>query len=109
MSKSTQSPFISQTQERSDLSVGLPTHAEISFPLGGLPDEEGVELASVAAAKCEAVKLAGKLICDRATEFWDTARLLMTVTDDRGLSLFTLDFVGMESPSLQTPRPKITC
>ena len=79
------------------------------FHLEDRPDHEGVELASVAAAKCEAVKMAGKLICDRATEFWDTARLLMTVTDDRDLSLFTLDFVGMESPSLQTPCPKITC
>lgn len=59
------------------------------FHLEDRPDEEGRDLASVAAAKCEAVKIAGKLICDSAAEFWDTARLLMTVTDDRGLSLFT--------------------
>ena len=78
------------------------------FNLEDRPDEEGRDLASIAAAKCEAVKIAGKLICDSAAEFWDTARLLMTVTDDRALSLFTLDFVGMESPSMQTPRPLIT-
>ena len=77
------------------------------FHLEDRPDEQGLELESIAAAKCEAVKIAGRLIGDRATEFWSTARLLMTVTDDRGLSLFTLDFVGMDSPSLQTPRPKI--
>ena len=59
------------------------------FHLEDRPDEEGRDLASVAAAKCEAVKIAGKLICDSAAEFWDTARLLMTVTDDRGLSPFT--------------------
>lgn len=78
------------------------------FNLEDRPDEDGAELSSVAAAKCEAVRMAGRLICDSASEFWDTGRLLMTVTDDRGLSLFTLDFVGMESPSLQTQRPVIT-
>ena len=37
------------------------------FHVEDRPDDEGTELPSVAAAKCEAVRYAGKLICDEAT------------------------------------------
>ena len=72
-----------------------------------LPDPDGTELDSLAAAKCEAVKTAGRMICDAAGEFWDSAEWVMTVTDDAGLTLFTLQIVGTESPATQSPaRPR---
>lgn len=68
-------------------------------------DLEGTELSSTAVAKCEAVKLAGRMLCDGASEFWDSDGFMMIVTDDRGLLLFTLDFVGIEAPAIQAVPP----
>jgi len=70
------------------------------------PDLDGVELKDISDAKCEAVKMAGRIICDASKEFWDRAEWQMTVTDDSGLTLFILDFVGTEAPaSLTRVRP----
>ena len=63
------------------------------------PDRDGTELDSLEVAKCEAIKLAGQVICESAGRFWDRAEWSMTVTDERGLALFTLHVVGTESPS----------
>ena len=61
-------------------------------------DVDGIELPDLASAKCEAVKLAGRLICDEADLFWTKAEWSMTVTDDRGLTLFQLQIVGTDAP-----------
>lgn len=66
------------------------------------PDIEGVELADLATAKCEAVKVAGHIVCESAGDFWDKHEWQMTVTDETGLSLFTLHVFGTESPSTQS-------
>ena len=76
---------------------------------GGVPapDLGGTELGSLEIAKCEAIRLAGRLICEAAADFWDRAEWTMTVTDGRGLSLFTLHIVGTESPATKArPRPR---
>ena len=65
------------------------------------PDPEGVELDNLSVAKCEAVKLAGNMICDAAEQFWDRAEWTMTVTDERGLTLFVLNIVGTDAPVTQ--------
>jgi len=62
--------------------------------------DEGHELANVAEAKCEAVKLAGQAICDHADKFWDTGDWKMTVTNQEGLTLFSLTFFGTEAASV---------
>ena len=62
-------------------------------------DPEGIELDSLAVAKCEAVKTAGAMICEAAGEFWDRSEWNMTVSDARGLTLFTLHFMGIEAPA----------
>jgi hypothetical protein len=59
-----------------------------------------MELPSIAEAKCEAVRYAGRLICDHAGEFWNSSDWNMTVTDECGLTLFTLRLVGTESPAI---------
>jgi hypothetical protein len=55
------------------------------FQVEGPPDDWGTELPDLAAAKCEAVRYAGRLICEEAERFWDTADFAMTVTDENGL------------------------
>ena len=67
-------------------------------------DEEGTVLPSLAEAKCEAVRYAGRLICDEASEFWDTGEFVMTVTDDQGLALFSLHFNAVEAPAMRISR-----
>jgi hypothetical protein len=65
-------------------------------------DDEGTELENVAVARCEAVKLAGQMICDSAGSFWDKEEWKLTATDERGLTLFCLHFVGIEAPAAMT-------
>ena len=63
-------------------------------------DTVGQEFAKIAEAKCEAVKLAGKVICEDADGFWDTGDWGMTVTDEDGLTLFSLTLFGTEAASV---------
>ncbi len=67
-------------------------------------DDDSVELADLAAAKCEAVKFAGQMICDSAGDFWDQEEWKLTATNEQGLTLFCLHFVGIEAPAAKTPR-----
>ncbi len=69
-------------------------------------DIDGHELASLADAKCEAIKTFSGMICDQAKTFWDDAEWTMTVTDEHGLTLFQLHIVGMESAAtIHSARP----
>jgi hypothetical protein len=70
---------------------------------GSNPDTDGVELADLATAKCEAVKVAGNIICEAAGDFWSKQEWAMTVTDESGLTLFALRVIGTEAPVLHTP------
>lgn len=67
-------------------------------------DEEGTDLKNAAVAKCEAVKLAGQMICESAGTFWDRQEWKLTATDDRGLTLFCLHFLGVEAPASMSGR-----
>jgi hypothetical protein len=62
-------------------------------------DEDGVELESLARAKCEAVRLAGQSICDCAPTFWNTDGWKLTASDEDGLILFSLYFAGTDAPA----------
>jgi len=73
------------------------------------PDSEGRELENLQVAKCEAIKLAGREICEVAGEFWDRSEWSMAVTNDQGLTLFTLLIVATEAPAIQiAPTPRQT-
>ena len=85
------------------LCVGYPTVPRFYFHVDGPPDELGVDLPDLATAKCEAVRYAGRLLCDQASEFWDSGDFHMTVTDDQSLTLFTLEFHAFEAPAIGTP------
>jgi len=40
-------------------------------------------------------------ICDAGRTFWDTDGWKLTATDDAGLTLFVLQFIGYDAPSVQ--------
>ena len=64
-------------------------------------DHEGTEFASIEQARIESVRLAGAMLTDAATTFWDGDQWRLEVTDAAGLILFTLDFIGTQSPAVR--------
>ncbi len=63
-------------------------------------DARGVALASLAAAKCEAAKVAASIVCETADEPWRRSEWTVTVTDDRGVKVLQLKIVGTEAPAV---------
>jgi hypothetical protein len=74
------------------------------FHVDGPPDNLGMDLPNVAAAKCAAVRYAGQLICEEANSFWDSGDFEMTVTDEDDLVLFSLVLTGIDAPAIQMKR-----
>jgi hypothetical protein len=64
-------------------------------------DDEGMVFPSIHEAKCAAVKYAGQLLTDVAEHFWDTADFDLTVTNAKGLILFSMRVVGIEAPAVR--------
>lgn len=72
------------------------------YHVEGAPrDERGTELASIIDAKCEAARYAGRLLCEEANNFWESASCTMTVVDEEGLTLFMLSITGIDAPAIQ--------
>jgi hypothetical protein len=69
------------------------------------PDDLGVELPSLAAAKCQAVRYAAEVLSDSAQTFWDKPSLKMWVADEQGLVLFSIDVVGNDAPIIRAANP----
>ena len=65
-----------------------------------VPDEDGIELPSLDAAKRQAAEFAGKLLADNAEQFWGGDDWFVEVTDADGLMLFKLLFAAILSPVL---------
>jgi len=65
------------------------------------PDEEGTDLPDLEAARMSATALAGELLKDNARAFWQCPEWQLTVTDDRGLALFTVHVLASDAPVLQ--------
>lgn len=63
------------------------------------PDLDGTELASIPDARRHASKYAGELLKADPDVFWNDQRWQMDVTDDRGLILYQLMFVGVNAPA----------
>lgn len=56
-----------------------------------IEDDEGTPLPSDAAARLEAVRIMGELLRERPQAFWDHRTFRVTVADDAGRLLVTLD------------------
>ena len=70
------------------------------FRVEGHSEDLGMELPSVASAKCEALQYATKLICDQGERFWESGRFHMTVADDADVILFSLVLIGIDAPAV---------
>jgi hypothetical protein len=64
------------------------------------PDVEGIEIASIGAARIEAARYIGEVIRDRPNLVWAGEEVRVEVTDERQLILFTIIVVGVDSPVL---------
>jgi hypothetical protein len=71
------------------------------FQLDGSEEATRTELPSVTAAKCEAARYAAQLLCDVADTFWVDAEMTVTVSDEKGLILFTLTISGTDAPAIR--------
>lgn len=55
------------------------------------PDEEGAELADMAAVRRRATIIIGELLKEQPADFWDTGRLKLEVADERGAPVFAVE------------------
>jgi hypothetical protein len=63
-----------------------------------LPDEDGLELPDIAAAKVEAVKSAGEMLHDHAERFWASPDWKVIVTGEDRTVLFSIDCRAFDAP-----------
>ena len=63
------------------------------------PDEQGLELPDLDAAKAEAIGFLSDLLTEHGEEVWEADGWCITVTDDQNLSLFRLDASAIMSPA----------
>lgn len=64
------------------------------------PDPEGTELPDVEAARKFAIRYFGDMLHAEPCTFWNGQEWKMEVTDEAGLLLFSLHFIGIDSPAL---------
>jgi hypothetical protein len=64
------------------------------------PDEQGTELPDLDAARGVAIRTLGEILRDAPKLFEAEMSLRLVVTDEKQLSLFRLDVIGSEAPSL---------
>ena len=62
------------------------------------PDEEGVELPDLDAARSAAAKLAGLTLHDDHETFWKGEEWRVDVTDEAEMILFSLHFMAVNAP-----------
>jgi len=63
-------------------------------------EQDDHDLPDIGIAKCEAVKYAGQLICDKSFQLRDKYHWEMRVADEYGLILFTLLFSVYDAPAI---------
>lgn len=63
-----------------------------------VPDEEGVVLADLAAARIEAITVAGAMLQDHAAEFWSSGEWKVIVTGEDRVVLFSICCQALAAP-----------
>jgi hypothetical protein len=77
------------------------------FHLDDEHDAEGLELANLAAAKCEALEFTARHICDAANAFWNREEWTLTVSDGSGLILLQLNIVATQSAATSSKASRL--
>jgi hypothetical protein len=62
-----------------------------------IDDDEGADLPSLADARREGARVLGEMLRERPDAFWADGGLSLTVTDESGLTLFTLEVSATHS------------
>src|SRR5205085_4739912 len=81
----------------------MPRYHFNTLDRGDHRDPDGAELADLAAAQSYAVRYFGELLLGEPWTFADGGEWKMEVTDESGLILFSLHFIGIEAPALERP------
>lgn len=66
-------------------------------------DAEGTLCSSLDQARSMAVRVMGELLRDEADKFWAKPTISITVTDSRGLTLWSVEAMGIQAPSVSLP------
>lgn len=69
------------------------------------PDVNGIDLPDLKAARIEAVRHVGAMLCDGAEQFWNGDEWTLTVTDNANLALFSLTFMATDAPAALRIKP----
>ena len=64
------------------------------------------DLGSVREAQIQAIQTLGELLSEDGSQFWVAEEVTMTVSDDKGLLLFSLDLSAVKAPALHSPHPE---
>lgn len=70
------------------------------------PDTTGTELTGPHAARVEAVRIAAQLLERDPEEFWREGALRIVCSDDVGLTLFSIEVLGVQSAAASPPSPR---
>lgn len=65
-------------------------------------DEEGTELADLAAARIEAIRFTGMVLAGEPHHLWFHQDFRVEVTDETGLLLFTIITLAIDAPATAT-------
>ncbi len=79
--------------------------SKYQFHVDDRAEVQAFDADNLAEAKCEAMKIAGRTICEEAEVFWDKSNWGMTVTNDQGLTLFRLEVSATEAPAMRSGSP----
>lgn len=74
------------------------------FHTDDVEDTIGTDLKNVDVARCEAVKLAGSILCEDPQNFWNQGGWTMTVADEHALTLFQLCIIGTDASTILSAR-----
>jgi DNA polymerase III delta prime subunit len=67
-------------------------------------DDEGVELSDLDAARCHAVQKLAEVLCRSPGEYWKEEVYRITASDERRLTLFTVEVVSLDAAALPRRR-----
>jgi hypothetical protein len=75
---------------------------------GSFHDEEGAELATVAAARDEALRFLGHSLADKPGDFWARGQWRLSIADEAGATLFTVEVSAADAPPVIAAMPEAT-
>ena len=70
------------------------------FNVGGEQDTKGAFLNDISDAKCEAMTLAKRAVCNKPDRFQENSNWELNVTDNKGATMFQLQITGSDADEI---------